>query len=171
MHHRIVASVMVVLSVAGGCSTRDLRTGGGQVLPEEQKRAVAAAVDSAMHAYLAAVAARDADKVVGFYANDPEFMAYIDGSTVNYDGQVRAVRGVFAGVRALAFEPGAVKVTVVGPDAAIAAFSFQETLTDTTGKEIHLRGTASWTWTRSSGGWLILHGDGVHLPVSTNAQK
>ena len=171
MHRRIVASAMLVLSVVAGCSTDGTRTGGGRVLAEEERRAVAAAVDSAMHAYLAAVAARDADKVVGFYANDPEFMAYMDGNAVNYDGQVRAVRSAFAGLRGIALEPVEVKVTVVGPDAAIAAFPFQQTLTDTTGKEIHLRGTGSWTWKRGSGGWLIIHGDGVHLPVATNAQK
>lgn len=142
----------------------------GQTLSESDRQVVAAAVDSAMHAYLSAVAARDADRVIAHYANDPEFTAYFDATPMDYATIASTVRGMFAGLRAVDLQPVTVQVTVLGRDAAIAGFPFREAFTDTAGKVQRLRGTASWTWRRHGSGWIIIHGDAVHLPDTTRTR-
>jgi ketosteroid isomerase-like protein len=139
------------------------------VLQGGDKRAIAAAVDSAMHAYLDAVAARDADGVIAHYADDPEFLVFFDATPYDYAAMVSTVRDMFGGLSAVDVEPVTVQITVLGRDAAIAGFTFRETFTDTAQRVTPLHGTASWTWRRHGNGWTIIHGDAVHLPDTPSA--
>ena len=152
------------LLLAALACTSSPKSEPAQTLSDGEKRAVAAAVDSAMHAYLNAVAARDANRVIAHYANDAEFTAYFDATPMDHATIASTVRGMFAGLRAIDLQPVTVQVTVLGRDAAIAGFPFREAFTDTAGKVQRLRGTASWTWRRQGTGWIIIHGDAVHLP-------
>ena len=135
-----------------------------RALQDDEKHAIATAVDSAMHAYLDAVAARDADRVIAHYANDPEFLAFFDATPYDYAAMVGTTRSVFGGLSGIDLEPVVVQVTVLGRDAAIAGFTFREAFTDTAQRVTLLRGTASWTWLRRGNRWMIIHGDAVHLP-------
>lgn len=114
-------------------------------------------------------AALDADRVIGHYANDPEFTAYFDATPMDYAMIANTVRGMFGGLRAVDLQPVTVRVTVLGRDAAIAGFPFREAFTDTSGKVSHLRGTASLTWVRRADWWKVIHGDAVHLPDTTRS--
>ena len=163
--HISAASIALLLACAPGAETAQ-KAG----LDDTQRRAISSAVDSATHAYLNAVAAKDAERVIAHYANEPDFMAYFDAAPMNHDQISTTVRGMFGGLSAVDLKPVTVQVTVLGPDAAIAGFTFRESFTDTSKKVTRLRGTASWTWTRRGTDWKIIHGDAVHLPDTTSAK-
>lgn len=162
----VAATLTLLVACASNASN-----GREQPLSDAEKRAIAKTVDSLMHAYLDAVAAKNADAVIAYYANDPEFMAYFDATPMNYETIATTVRGMFGGLRAVKLEPVTVSVTVLGRDAAVAGFPFREAFMDTAGRVTPLRGTASWTWKRSGDQWRIIHGDAVHLPDTARSAR
>lgn len=159
-----------LLSLVAACAAGSREVEERSLSPSE-KRAIAAAVDSATHSYLDALAARDANRTMAHFADDPEFLAYFDGTPMSHDAVSKAFRETFAGSSAIDIEPVTIHVTVLGPDAAIAGFSFRQAYTDTAKKVSRLRGTASWTWRRQGNGWTIIHGDAVHLPDTTRSSR
>jgi ketosteroid isomerase-like protein len=158
----------VLLSLLPAC-TAGSRKVEEQSLSANEKRAITVSVDSATHSYLDAMAARDASRTIAHFANDSEFLAYFDATPMNYEAVSKAVRGTFGGLSAIDIQPVTVSVTVLGPNAAIAGFSFHEAYTDTAKKVSRLRGTVSWTWRRQGNGWKIIHGDAVHLSDTTRS--
>ena len=100
------------LLLAALACTSSPKSEPAQTLSDGEKRAVAAAVDSAMHAYLNAVAARDADRVIAHYANDAEFTAYFDATPMDHATIASTVRSMFAGLRTVDLQPVTVQVTV-----------------------------------------------------------
>jgi ketosteroid isomerase-like protein len=166
---RSLGVAVLMVTCLEACSTA--KGDANAPLSPADKQAVSKSVDSAMRAYLDAVVARDADRVIAHYANDPAFMAYFDGTPMSYDVISRTLRGMFGGLSAIDLKPVTVQVTVLSPDAAIAGFTFRESFTDTAMSVSPLLGTASWTWVRRSDGWKIIHGDAVHLPDTVRAGR
>ncbi len=157
-----------LLSLLAAC-TADSAKAREQLLSANEKRAIVVSVDSATHAYLDAMAARDASRTIAHFVNDPEFLAYFDATPMNYEAVSKTVRTTFRGLSAIDIQAVTVHVTVLGPSAANAGFSFHEAYTDTAENVSRLRGTVSWTWRRQGNGWNIIHGDAVHLPDTTRS--
>jgi ketosteroid isomerase-like protein len=133
--------------------------------PQVSKEVLVASVDSAMHAYLTALTNLDAEGVIGHYANDPEFLGYMDGVPVDYATQSANVRALFGGLESIALDPVDVVVTPLGSDVAIASFTFSEVLTDTAGVATPLKGAVSWVWRHNGAGWAMIHVHAVHYPL------
>ena len=167
MYLRLAVLALAIPAVACTSNPRGDETASD---PGSARAALVASVDSAMHAYLLALTSHDAEGVVSHYANDPEFVAYIDGIPVDYATQSSNVRTLFGGIESIALEPVTVVVTPLTGDLAIASFTFRQVLTDTAGVATHLKGAASWVWRRNGSGWTLIHGHGVHYPDSVAQQ-
>ena len=161
MYLRLAVLALVLTSVA--CNSGQPGAGATPE-PEFSRGVLVASVDSAMHAYLGALTSLDAEGVISHYANDPEFLGYMDGVTVDYATQSNNVRTLFGSLESIALDPVDVVVTPLGSDVAIASFTFREVLTDTAGVATPIRGTVSWVWRRNSAGWAMIHVHAVHYP-------
>ncbi|NIM49131.1 MAG: DUF4440 domain-containing protein [Gemmatimonadales bacterium] len=144
------------LVVASACSS------GGAALSEAERAAIAAAVNSATHAFEAAERARDAERTIAHLA--PDFYMYNDGVRVFYDSVVASIRRTMETFQH--FEPGFanVAVRVLGPDAALVSFTFHDSIVTTAGQTLRFTGPTTLVWERRGADWLIVYADADHYP-------
>ena len=133
-------------------------------MDDTQRKRVTAAVEDAMHSFEQAERARDAESLIAHFAAIPEFHIYSDGTRLSYDEMAAYIRKTFPTLRAI--EGGFIdlNVIVLAPDAALAAGTFREATTDTSGNTTRVRGAASWLWRQINGRWLIVYGHADHYP-------
>jgi len=148
----------LLAALAVGCSPPAGQFGAAD------RRAVAAAVDSATRAFEAAERAQDADATIAHLASD--FYMYNDGVRLPYDSVVVSVRRTMGSFRA--FEPrfDNLEVRVLGPDAALATFTFRDSIVTRDGDLLQLTGPTTLLWQRRDAQWLISYADADHYPVS-----
>jgi ketosteroid isomerase-like protein len=137
---------------------------GHRTVSDAERRDVAAAVDSATRAFEAAERARDAEGVVAHLA--PEFYMYVDGVRAGYDSVVAGIRRGLPTYKH--FEPGFddVEVIVLGRDAAVASFTFHDSIVTASGETQRLRGPTTLVWVRRDGDWRIAYADADHYAPS-----
>lgn len=132
-------------------------------LTDAERQAIALSVDSATRAFEEAERALDAERVVAHIA--PDFYMYNDGVRVGYEPTVQMIRQNFVTLRHM--EPGFadIEIKVLGRDAALATFTFRDSLVDATGASFSFRGPTSLIWERRGADWLITYADADHYPV------
>lgn len=117
-----------------------------------------------MNRYVDAWASLDPDRLIAFYADDPDFRVYVDGQVATRDEVIEQVRQACSATRRFEARWEGVEVTPLGTDAALAASRFNRVIEDDSGNTTEDWGTATWVWKRVGDEWLIIHGHGVHFP-------
>lgn len=148
---------VTMLVLAAACAS------GSEVMNDAQRAAVAVAVDSATRSFEAAQRAGDAERTIAHLA--PEFYMYNDGVRIAYDSIVTSIRttmGAFSH-----HEPGFVDlaVLVLGRNAALASFTFNDSIVTVTGETLRFTGPTTLAWQRRGAEWLIVYADADHYPV------
>ncbi len=137
---------------------------GDRTLGDAERRAVAASVDSATRAFEAAERALDAERVIAHLQSD--FYMYVDGARSGYDSVVASIRRGLPTFRH--FEPGFdnVEVIVLGLDAAVASFTFHDSIVTASGETQRFRGPTTLVWQRRGAHWRITYADADHYAAS-----
>jgi hypothetical protein len=119
-----------------------------------------------LSAWRAAVASREADKMVTFYAADPGFR-WIEDGAVRYTSreQLRdAYRALMPGVRAMVLTLDDPTITPLAPGSALVTTAFAQKVTDTTGAIAGFAGMLSMTVIHGDSGWQFLAGHTSSVP-------
>jgi ketosteroid isomerase-like protein len=150
---------LLSLALATACGTAEPIP-----LTEAERQAIASSVDSATRAFEDAERDLDAGRVVAHIA--PDFYMYNDGVRVGYEPTVQMIRQNFMTLQHM--EPGFanIEIRVLGRDAALATFTFRDSIVDGTGASFSFRGPTSLIWERRGTDWLITYADADHYPVA-----
>lgn len=157
---RILCVAMVAV-VAVGCAE------SGATLSDADRVAVADSVAAAMHSYEAAVKSLDVQRVLAHYGDSARFRFTDNGTAYSYAEMRRMVQQLFGSLRSLGGGFGAINVTVLSRDVALADGPYTDIFTDTSGTVMRIRGTVTWVWTRGPDGWRIVHGQAFGAPDTT----
>lgn len=138
-----------------------------QLAPEPSSSAadnqyIVATVDSLTRAFEQAERDRQPGRVLSFLSKD--FYMYADGVRANY-GEV--VTGIHEISTFQHFEPGwdNLEVRALGPDAAMASFTFHDSIVTRSGEMLLARGATTLIWERRDGKWQVVYADADHYPV------
>ena len=153
-----VSPFVALLSLAAACSPPE-----SLPMTDAERQAIALSVDSATRTFEDAERALDAGRVVAHIA--PDFYMYNDGVRVGYEPTVQMIRQHFVTLRHM--EPGFrdIEIKVLGRDAALATFTFRDSIVDATGASFSFRGPTRLIWERRGTDWLITYADADHYPV------
>ena len=118
-----------------------------------------------MNSYVDAIKERNADKIISHFLDSPEFMFYADGKRQGYNELVAQVRNDFPGnVSKYDGKWDTINVSVLSPDAVVAAAPFHEVLTDKEGIETRLKGEVTWIAVRVGKDWKFIYAHAFYLP-------
>ncbi|MCK5438604.1 MAG: nuclear transport factor 2 family protein [Gemmatimonadetes bacterium] len=126
---------------------------------------IVATVDSLTRAFEQAERDRQPGRVLSFLS--PDFYMYADGVRANY-GEV--VTGIHEISTFQHFEPGweNLEVRALGPDAALASFTFRDSIVTGSGDVLLAGGATTLIWERRDGGWRVVYADADHYPVASD---
>lgn len=163
----LAAATALVLTGALSRCSKPLSQPGAEAesnVNAAEREKIASEVTDAMNSYVNAIKALDIERVIGHYANEPEFRVFMDGKVSDYDAYVSQARADLS--QASGFEGGWQGITVVllGPRAAAAAAPFREVIIDKGGQRIAIKGAVTWIWVRRGSEWKILYGHATHEP-------
>jgi ketosteroid isomerase-like protein len=108
---------------------------------------------------------RDPERVLALIA--PDFYMYADGVRADYDEIVAGIRDIASFQH---FEPGwaNLEVRVLGPDTALATFTFRDSIVTGPGEVLLAGGATTLIWERRDGEWRVVYADADHYPVSSD---
>jgi len=144
-----ITCAVVCWGLATGCAA------GESPLDDRERAAVAAAVDSATHAFLAAQRERDADRAVAHLASD--FSMYNDGSRLSYDAVASSIHRSMGSFRHFESAWTDMSVRVLGRDAAVMSFTFRDSIVTTDDEILRFTGPTTLVWERRGPDWLIVY--------------
>lgn len=126
---------------------------------------IAATVDSLTRVFEQAERDRNPERVLGLIA--PDFYMYADGVRADYETIVAGIRDISTFQH---FEPGweNLEVRVLGPEAALASFTFQDSIVTGSGEVLLASGATSLIWERRDGEWRVVYADADHYPVASD---
>ena len=127
-------------------------------MDEPQRREIAQSVEQALRSFADAERALDAERLIGHFAAVPDFHLYNDGQRLSYEAMTAGVRSAFPTLRSIEGGFHDIQIIVLAADAALSTATFQEAVTDRTGRTTRQHGAASWLWRRMGGTWRILFG-------------
>jgi hypothetical protein len=131
-------------------------------LSDAERLAIAEEVAAATRAFEAVQRALDAEGAVALLA--PEYHMYVDGRHMAYAAVAAGIRDGFAAARQVTPNFQDLRVLVQGPDAAIASFTFRDSIVTHDGALIRSRGATTLAWERREGRWVMVYGHADHYP-------
>ncbi len=133
-------------------------------MTDAERDRIAETILSRTRAFEHAERSRDAERTISFMA--PDFFMYNDGIRIRYDSIAASIRRTMSAFKY--FEPGFdnVEVRVLGPDAAVVAFTFRDSIVTMSDQIMRFTGPTTLVWERRDGDWLIVYADADHYPVS-----
>ena len=138
-------------------------------MDEKRRAEIATLVEEAMRSFEAAERALDAERLIAHFAGGDHHYIFNDGQRVTHDAMAAGVRGAFATLQSIEGGFNDVDVMVLGPDAALVAATFEETVTTNAGARMQQRGVASWLWRCIGDRWLIVYGHVAHYSDASGA--
>jgi hypothetical protein len=125
--------VLLSLALAAACGPAE-----PVPLTDAERQLIATSVDSATRTFEDAERALDAERVVAHIASD--FYMYNDGVRVGYDSTVQMIRQNLVTFQYM--EPGFadIEIKALGRDAALATFTFRDSIVDATGTSFSFAG-------------------------------
>ncbi len=117
-----------------------------------------------MNSYAEALCSLDAGRVNSFYADDPQFRAYMDGQVLTRDALSELVSQMCSSLQGFEVVWEGIEVTPLGTNTALAASRFKRVIVDDAGTPTEDWGTVTWVWTRQGDDWQIIHGHAGHYP-------
>lgn len=133
-------------------------------LDEPARQAVRTSVDSATRAFAAAERALDVERTIAHLA--PEFFMYNDGVRMGYDSAVASIRRSLPAFASFAPVWTDLEVLVLSHEAALASFTFRDSIVMRTGDVLRLWGPTTLVWERRGRDWLITYADADHYPLA-----
>jgi ketosteroid isomerase-like protein len=130
-------------------------TAGRSSLDDRERAAVAAAVDSATRAFLAAQRDRDAGHAVAHLA--PDFSMFNDGIRLSYDAVASSIHQTMGSFRHFESAWTDMSVRVLGRDAAVVSFTFRDSIVTTDDEILRFTGPTTLVWERRGSDWLIVY--------------
>lgn len=127
----------------------------GSSLDDGERAAVAAAVDSATRAFLAAQRDRDADRTVAHLA--PGFSMFNDGIRLSYDAVASSIHQTMGSFRHFEAAWTDMSVRVLGRDAAVMSFTFRDSIVTMGDELLRSTGPSTLVWERRGPDWLIVY--------------
>jgi hypothetical protein len=136
------------------------------VLTAADEQRIVATVESLTAAFEQAERQRYPERVLAFIA--PDFYMYADGVRSDYDEVVAGIREIESFQH---FEPGwaDLEVRVLGPNAAVASFTFRDSIVTGAGDVLLAGGATTLIWERRDGQWQVVYADADHYPVVIDA--
>jgi uncharacterized protein (TIGR02246 family) len=135
------------------------RLSGGEGVPSPESLAAAEDSIRALAArFIAADSRRDAGAVLALFADDA-------GAAIASNGALRpslaafgeALDALYGQTRELVIVEDGVRVTALGPDAAVLTATYESFRTDTAGKVVPGRAALTYVGERRGGSWKIVH--------------
>ncbi len=153
--HRII---LVAALLMGACQ----QPAPEPVLTAADEQLIVATVESLTGAFEQAERDRNPDGVLALIA--PDFYMYADGVRADYDEVVAGIRDIASFQH---FEPGwaNLEVRVLGPHAALATFTFRDSIVTGPGQVLLAGGATTLVWERRGGEWRVVYADADHYPV------
>lgn len=140
----------------------------------DHRVALVDSVTAALGSYRAAFVARDFDRAVAFYADDPQFRWFENGE-LRYGSKAAvadALRAVGANLRSLELSYFETTVTPLAPGVAAVSTRFAEKVADTTGALHGYAGVFTATMVHADSGWRFLVGHtSIVVPEPTTKPK
>ncbi|MDH3495523.1 MAG: nuclear transport factor 2 family protein [Gemmatimonadota bacterium] len=131
---------------------------------DAERQAVRTSVDSATRALAAAERALDIERTIAHLA--PEFYMYNDGVRTGYDSAVASIRRSLPAFASFAPVWTNLEVLVLSREAAVATFTFRDSIVMRTGDVLRLWGPTTLVWERRGRDWLITYADADHYPLA-----
>lgn len=157
---RVTSTALVVILLVACGNPSDRPAEGSLARPISS---VMAEVDAALWAFHAADTARDAEAVIGLLW--PGYYMFVDGARIGYDEVVRGAREFLPSLELFHTDWTDVRITPLGPDAAVASFQFRDSIITMTGELIQSRGPTTFVWHRRDGEWRLVYGDADHYAL------
>lgn len=161
MRHCIIAVLASLLSLGARVEAQD----------DVNRAAVEASLDSLMRAYAAAFEARDADRVIAFYAPGSATFGWNDGRPTAYDAYVSGLRGFIRSIGAVAIQYETIKAHAITNDVGAVRTTLRETWTDAGGRTTAVRVFVSWVARKTNGQWRLVYFDGRHESVAADSTR
>jgi ketosteroid isomerase-like protein len=143
-----------VLAITIACSPRPTQ------LTDEDRAAIAAAVDSATRAFETAQRERNAGRVIAHFA--PDFSMRVDGVRMGYDSVASSIRRSMPELTYLEPAFSDITVGVLDRDVAFASFIFRDSAVARSGDIRISTGPTTLIWQRRDGRWLMVFADADH---------
>ena len=158
-HPTLVAagSVAVLIMVAPGACDATSEP------PLYDPSVVVAEVEGAVWRFHAADTSRSADGVIALLW--PEYEMLVDGRRQTYEEVVRGSREFLGDLALFHTDWTDLRVTPIGPDAAVASFQFSDSILTRSGELIRSRGPTTFLWVRRGDEWRLLYGDADHYSI------
>jgi ketosteroid isomerase-like protein len=134
------------------------------MVTDAERDGVVAALEQATISFEAAERARDADKLLSHFEDEPGFHLYSDGQRASYKEMADAVREAFPRLRSIEGGFEDVRIMVLSGEYALVSCRLRETITDVRGGVARHQGAASWLWRKTPNGWRIAYGQVDHYP-------
>ncbi len=96
----------------------------------------------------------------------PDFYMYVDGGRQGYDSVAAQIRGTMPALQRMEPTWDKVEVSALGPNHALATFTFRDLIVDGSGNRIRLRGPTTLVWRLDETGWKMIYADADHYPDS-----
>ena len=153
---RAALAVVSLAFLAIGCQPATIE------LTDEQKAEIETAVLETSTAYTQVYHAEDID---GYMNLNSDWAGSPWGCCENFDGLRSFVTGYWDRWEFSNVNNGEMKVTVLGPDAAVVAFTQTRVQVDTAGAERDMMSDLAFLWVREAGQWKLAMGKQYNHPV------
>ena len=124
---------------------------------------VVAEIEAATWAFHAADTARNAEAVADFLW--PEFYMFGDGQRADYHAAVQGAMEFFPKLETFATEWTDLRITPLGPNHALASFTFRDSIVTNEGQLIQMTGPNTFVWEKRGNVWKLLYTDADHYPI------
>ena len=151
--------IVAVACLGSACSFEPIPDG----VSADEQSALIEEVEAAVWAFHAADTAMDAEGVIGLLW--PEYYMLADGQRTGYEDVARGSRDFMAGLDLFATEWTDLRITPLGPDAAVASFQFRDSIITKSGELIRSQGPTTFVWERRAGEWRLVYADADHYPI------
>jgi hypothetical protein len=158
---RVATAALVVLAA---CTGSDRPPEPGSAAPPWDPAKVVAEVEAATWAFHAADTALDAQGVIDLLW--PEFHMFGDGVRSTYEDVVSGAPAFMASLDLFHTEWTDLRVTALGPDAAVSSFTFNDSIVAKDGTVTRNAGPNTFVWQKRNGVWKVIYTDADHYPVN-----
>lgn len=128
------------------------------------KNQIITEVRQSLQAFHTADTSRNAEGVLSLLW--PDYTMFADGNKMVYNEVAKGSRAFMANLELFHTEWSDVQITALGPDAALTAFQFRDSIITKSGELTQSRGTTSFVWQRRNNEWRVLFADANHYPIA-----
>jgi hypothetical protein len=156
LSRRVLAAIALAIATASDASSQAV----------SRRTTSAPEVLEAFRAYEAALRSLQPDRLLAFYAHEPDFRGYLDGRILTYDEIAAMMRQALPNLQRIDGGIPDPIVTVITPEVVVTSGNLRETTTDKVGQVNDVSGTVSFVWVKRSTVWKVLYWHVHHAGAS-----